>query len=93
MLLSTMPRSNRPHTPRVSRIISISLLCHRRIFPQASHTQTLLKGTMATNPDNLFSAYPAQPDKFDEEQSESWKEDTEGFIVFVCRRPIHSSRH
>jgi hypothetical protein len=41
----------------------------------------------------IYSVYPAQPDKFDEEQSESWKEDTEGIIVFVCRRPILSSHH
>jgi hypothetical protein len=38
--------------------------------------------------DKLFSVYLAQADKFDKEQSESWKGDTEGILVFVCRRTI-----
>ncbi|KAH9992211.1 hypothetical protein BJV74DRAFT_726936, partial [Russula compacta] len=33
----------------------------------------------------LFSVYLAQADKSDKEQSESWKGDTEGILVFVCR--------
>ena len=35
--------------------------------------------------DKLFSVYLAQADKSDQEQSESWKGDTEGILVFVCR--------
>ncbi|KAH8983946.1 hypothetical protein EDB86DRAFT_2746910, partial [Lactarius hatsudake] len=31
----------------------------------------------------LFSVYLSQADKFDKEQSESWKGDTEGILVFV----------
>ncbi|KAF8492545.1 hypothetical protein F5888DRAFT_1927607, partial [Russula emetica] len=33
--------------------------------------------------DKLFSVYLAQADKFDKEQSESWKGDTEGILVFT----------
>ena len=36
--------------------------------------------------DKLFSVYLSQADKFDKEQSESWKGDTEGILVFVCPR-------
>lgn len=39
--------------------------------------------------DRLFSVYLAQADKFDKEQSESWKGDTEGILVFVCHTTVH----
>ncbi|KAI9511927.1 hypothetical protein F5148DRAFT_974518 [Russula earlei] len=35
--------------------------------------------------DHLFSVYLAQADKYDKEQAESWKGDTEGILVFVRR--------
>jgi hypothetical protein len=45
-----------------------------------AHPNIIVEGDYGDHPDNLFSVYPAQPDKFDEEQSESWNEDTEGII-------------
>ena len=44
------------------------------------------EGNYGDPSDQLFSVYLAQADKFDKEQSESWKGDTEGILVFVCRR-------
>ncbi|KAI0265760.1 hypothetical protein BGY98DRAFT_517340 [Russula aff. rugulosa BPL654] len=47
-LLSTSARPNRPQTPRVSRLVSLPLLCQRRILPLALHTRTSSNRTMAT---------------------------------------------
>jgi hypothetical protein len=48
------------------------------------------EGNYGDPSDKIFSVYLAQADKFDKEQSESWKGDTEGILVFVCRRTILS---
>ena len=48
----------------------------------------IVEGNYGDPSDRLFSIYLAQADKFDKEQSESWKGDTEGILVFVCRRNI-----
>jgi hypothetical protein len=48
----------------------------------------IVDGNYGDPSDKLFSIYLAQADKFDKEQSESWKGDTEGILVFVCRRNI-----
>ena len=48
------------------------------------------EGNYGDPSDKIFSVYLAQADKFDKEQSESWKGDTEGILVFVCRRIILS---
>jgi hypothetical protein len=49
-LLSTLPRSNHPNTPRGSHLLSLPLLSQRRMRPQASQIQTSLRRTMATLP-------------------------------------------
>jgi hypothetical protein len=49
-LFSIMPGSNHPQTSRVSHLLSLPLLCQRRMLPQALQTQTSLKRTMATLP-------------------------------------------
>lgn len=46
------------------------------------------EGNYGDPSDKLFSVYLAQADKFDKEQSESWKGDTEGILVFV-RLTVH----
>ncbi len=48
----------------------------------------VVEGNYGDPSDKLFSVYLAQADKFDKEQSESWKGDTEGILVFVCRQTI-----
>lgn len=53
--------------------------------PGVAHPNTD-EGNYGDPSDQLFSVYLAQADKFDKEQSESWKGDTEGILVFVCRR-------
>lgn len=45
----------------------------------------IAEGNYGDSSDTLFSVYLAQADKFDKEQSESWKGDTEGILVFVRR--------
>jgi len=42
-----------------------------------------VEGNYGDPSDRLFSIYLAQAGKFDKEQSESWKGDTEGILVFV----------
>ena len=46
----------------------------------------IAEGNYGDPSDKLFSVYLAQADKLDKEQSESWKGDTEGILVFVCRQ-------
>ena len=46
----------------------------------------IVDGNYGDPSDRLFSVYLAQADKFDKEQSESWKGDTEGILVFVCHQ-------
>ncbi|KAI0268953.1 hypothetical protein BGY98DRAFT_324556 [Russula aff. rugulosa BPL654] len=41
------------------------------------------EGNYGDPSDKIFSVYLAQADKFDKEQSESWKGDTEGILVFT----------
>ncbi|KAN0118362.1 hypothetical protein V8E52_005338, partial [Russula decolorans] len=43
----------------------------------------IVDGNYGDPSDKLFSVYLAQADKFDKEQSESWKGDTEGILVFT----------
>jgi hypothetical protein len=52
-----------------------------------AHSNTA-DGNYGDPSDKLFSVYLAQADKFDKEQSESWKGDTEGILVFV-RPSVH----
>ena len=67
--------------------------------PTASETDALLsspppnvaEGNYGDSSDKIFSVYLSQADKFDKEQSESWKGDTEGILVFV--RPSASFLH
>lgn len=44
---------------------------------------TVAQGNYGDSSDKLFSIYLSQADKFDKEQSESWKGDTEGILVFT----------
>jgi hypothetical protein len=46
------------------------------------------EGNYGDPSDRLFSVYLAQADKFDKEQSESWKGDTEGILVFVFHETV-----
>jgi hypothetical protein len=62
--------------------------------PEANVLTTSLQPNVAEanygdSSDKMFSVYLSQADKFDKEQSESWKGDTEGILVFV--RPRVSS--
>jgi hypothetical protein len=52
-----------------------------------AHTN-VAEGNYGDPSDRLFSVYLAQAEKFDKEQSESWKGDTEGILVFVCRPTV-----
>lgn len=56
--------------------------------PAASAHPNIVDVNHGDPSDKLFSVYLAQADKFDKEQSESWKGDTEGILVFVCRPTI-----
>ncbi|KAH8991296.1 hypothetical protein EDB92DRAFT_690566 [Lactarius akahatsu] len=47
-----------------------------------SHSN-VAEGNYGDSSDQLFSVYLSQADKFDKEQSESWKGDTEGILVFT----------
>ena len=54
--------------------------------PVGTAHPNIVDGNYGDPSDKLFAVYLAQADKFDKEQSESWKGDTEGILVFVCRR-------
>lgn len=50
----------------------------------AGHTPSdLAEGNYGDSSDKLFSVYLSQAEKFDKEEAESWKGDTEGILVFV----------
>ena len=58
---------------------------------QSFHSVSLFSLSASNSPAHpraLHTVFLAQPDKFDKEQSENWKGDTEGFPVIVCRRTI-----
>ena len=57
-------------------------------LPTGAAPPNVVDGNYGDPSDRLFSVYLAQADKFDKEQSESWKGDTEGILVFVCRHSI-----
>jgi hypothetical protein len=50
------------------------------------------EGSYGDSSDKIFSVYLSQADKFDKEQSDSWKGDTEGILVFVSPSVPFSSR-
>ena len=53
----------------------------------------IAEGNYGDPSDKLFSVYLAHADKFDKEQSESWKGDTEGILVFVRLRLTFHRTH
>ncbi len=57
-------------------------------IPAGVADSNIAEGNYGDPSDKLFSVYLAQADQFDKEQSEGWKGDTEGILVFVCRRTI-----
>ncbi len=50
--------------------------------PNFAHSH-IAEGNYGDPSDRLFSVYLTQADRFDKEQSESWRGDTEGILVFV----------
>ncbi len=54
------------------------------VVPADYAHSNVAEGNYGDSSDRLFSVYLSQADKFDKEQSESWKGDTEGILVFVC---------
>jgi hypothetical protein len=74
-------------SPDPSRPLPLSAVPETDL-PTGAAPPNVVDGIYGDPSDKLFSVYLAQTDKFDKEQSESWKGDTEGILVFVCRRTI-----
>ncbi|KAF8266282.1 hypothetical protein EI94DRAFT_217344 [Lactarius quietus] len=51
--------------------------------PAGHARSTVAEGNYGDPSDKLFSVYLTQAEKFDKEESESWKGDTEGILVFT----------
>ena len=70
--------------PQTARLLSPTM--SETDLPTGAAPPYVIDGYYDDPSDKRLSIYLAQADRFDKEQSESWKGGTEEILVFVCHR-------